>query len=320
MPELPEVETTKTSLTPLLGKTVHKVQVYQPKLRWQMPDDLASLQGYRLDKVARHAKYLLLTFCKGTDGKDNDCKELIIHLGMSGSLQQHKHNHNDNHSYNTGYEKQKHDHLIMEFVDDLQQNKQQDKRQDNQQDNQQHNQQMISLHYHDPRRFGAVLWKEDDNHYGDRLLNHLGVEPLTDEFSADYLYQYIHTAQKKPISKAIKSVIMEQKVVVGVGNIYATESLFMSNIHPATPANLVSKQQIATLVKHIKSILEIAIEKGGSSLKDFSTGDGQTGYFQQTLLAYGNDGKPCPNCATTLQTQKINGRASVFCEKCQDTL
>ncbi len=267
MPELPEVETTKASLTPLLGKTVKKVQVYQPKLRWQMPDDLASLQGYRLDKVTRRAKYLLLTF-----SKDTDSKELIIHLGMSGSLQQHKHkyehNQNDNHSHNTGYEKQKHDHLIMEFVDDVQQNKQQD--------NQQDNQQMISLHYHDPRRFGAVLWKEDDNHYGERLLNHLGVEPLTDAFSSDYLYQYIHTAQKKPISKAIKSVIMEQKVVVGVGNIYATESLFMSKIHPATPANLVSKQQIATLVEHIKSILEIAIEKGGSSLKDFSTGDGQT--------------------------------------------
>ncbi len=280
MPELPEVETTKKSLEPLLKQTVAKVDVYQPKLRWQIPNDLNSLVGYRLAKIKRRAKYLILTFSKDKQ----EPKKLIIHLGMSGSLQQYPQTSN----------KRKHDHLIIHFAETGTQ-----------------------LHYHDPRRFGMVLWKDDDNNYGQRLLDHLGVEPLTDEFSADYLYNYIHTKQKKPISKAIKSVIMEQKIVVGVGNIYATESLFMSGIHPQTSANLIPKSQIELLVKHIKEILVISIKKGGSSLKDFSTGDGKTGYFQQTLLVYGKAGKPCPHCQTILQNEKINGRASVFCPQCQ---
>ncbi len=280
MPELPEVETTKKSLEPLLGQTVAKVNVYQPKLRWQVPNDLDSLVGYRLEKVERRAKYLIITFTKDKQKP----KELIIHLGMSGSLQQ----------YPQASKKRKHDHLIIYFTETGTQ-----------------------LHYQDPRRFGMVLWKDDDNNYGQRLLDHLGVEPLTKEFSADYLYHYIHHQQKKPISKAIKSVIMEQKIVVGVGNIYATESLFMSGIHPETCANLISKHKIELLVKHIKKILTISIKKGGSSLKDFSTGEGKTGYFQQTLLVYGKAGKPCPQCETILQTTKINGRASVFCPQCQ---
>ncbi len=280
MPELPEVETTKKSLTPLLAQQISGVKVYQPKLRWQMPNDLDSLVGYQLTDIQRRAKYLILTFT----ATNQPAKELIIHLGMSGSLQQ----------YPQASEKRKHDHLIIQFATTATQ-----------------------LHYHDPRRFGAVLWADDDNEYRKRLLEHLGVEPLTENFSADYLYHYIHTQAKKPISRAIKSVIMEQKIVVGVGNIYATESLFMSGIHPATPADLVSKKQLTTLVAHIKSILATAIEKGGSSLKDFSTGEGKTGYFQQTLLVYGKENKPCPHCQTPLENQKINGRASVFCSQCQ---
>lgn len=282
MPELPEVETTKKSLEPLLGQTVAKVDVYQPKLRWQMPNDLNSLVGYHLAKIKRRAKYLIFTFSNDDNLLKN--KKLIIHLGMSGSLQQ----------YPQASNKRKHDHLIIHFAETGTQ-----------------------LHYHDPRRFGMVLWKDDDNNYGQRLLDHLGVEPLTEEFSADYLYHYIHHQQKKPITKAIKSVIMEQKIVVGVGNIYATESLFMSGIHPQTSANLIAKTQIEDLVQHIKEILAVSIKKGGSSLKDFTTGEGKTGYFQQTLLVYGKAGEPCPQCQTILQTAKINGRASVFCPQCQ---
>lgn len=288
MPELPEVETTKHSLKPLLGQTVAAVQVFQPKLRWSVPDDLAKLQGYQLTQVQRRAKYLILTFSK----KDDKPLKLLAHLGMSGSLQQHV----------TSSEPRKHDHIIINFTSP--EGKQ------------------TALHYHDPRRFGAVLWHHD---YQDKLLDHLGVEPLSDEFHADYLYQTIqktnstlsNTKKPRPITKPIKAVIMEQQVVVGVGNIYASESLFLTQIHPLTPANELSFEQIAQLTKQIKVILQRAIELGGSTLRDFTVASGQTGYFQQTLNVYGNQGKPCPTCGTTLENIKITGRASVFCPSCQ---
>lgn len=304
MPELPEVETTKTSLTPLLGQKVSNVQVFQPKLRWSMPDNLADLIDYTLDSVERRAKYLILNFIPLADDtvsssvqpRNLQPRQLLVHLGMSGSLQQHSH----------ASDKRKHDHLVMSFIgaDDTQ----------------------TQLHYYDPRRFGSILWLED---YGDKLLNHLGPEPLSDDFTADYLYYLIQRSEqsiqtqssksikKQPIKRAIKSVIMEQQAVVGVGNIYATESLYLSSIHPATPANKVSYDQIVILVAHIKTILQKAIKLGGSTLRDFTVADGQTGYFQQTLNVYGRQGETCPHCDSVLENIKLNGRASVYCPVCQ---
>ena len=310
MPELPEVETTKTSLTPLLGQQVVDVKVFQPKLRWSMPDNLSELVDYTLDSVERRAKYLILNFIPLTSVNTNASiqpnslapRQLLIHLGMSGSLQQH--------SYGT--DKRKHDHLVVTFSGA---------------DNSQ-----TQLHYYDPRRFGSVLWFKD---YGNKLLDHLGPEPLSADFTADYLYHLIQrsdnpnqtldnniankTNSKQPIKRAIKSVIMEQQVVVGVGNIYATESLYLSGIHPATPANEVSHEQIVILVEHIKAILRKAITLGGSTLRDFTVASGQTGYFQQTLNVYGRQGETCPHCDTLLENIKLNGRASVFCPNCQPT-
>lgn len=308
MPELPEVETTKTSLTPLLGQQVVDVKVFQPKLRWSMPDDLNQLVDYTLDSVERRAKYLILNFIPLTAVNTNASiqqnslapRQLLIHLGMSGSLQQHSH----------GTDKRKHDHLVVTFSGD---------------DNSQ-----TQLHYYDPRRFGSVLWFKD---YGSKLLDHLGPEPLSADFTADYLYHLIQRSDnpnqtsnnnmadkansKQPIKRAIKSVIMEQQVVVGVGNIYATESLYLSGIHPATPANKVSYKQIVILVEHIKAILKKAITLGGSTLRDFTVASGQTGYFQQTLNVYGRQGETCPHCDTLLENIKLNGRASIFCPNCQ---
>ena len=310
MPELPEVETTKTSLTPLLGQQVVDVKVFQPKLRWSMPDDLNQLVDYTLNSVERRAKYLILNFIPLTSVNTNASiqpnslapRQLLIHLGMSGSLQQH--------SYGT--DKRKHDHLVVTFSGA---------------DNSQ-----TQLHYYDPRRFGSVLWFKD---YGHKLLDHLGPEPLSADFTADYLYHLIQRSDnpnqtldnniadkansKQPIKRAIKSVIMEQQVVVGVGNIYATESLYLSGIHPATPANEVSHEQIVILVEHIKAILKKAITLGGSTLRDFAVASGQTGYFQQTLNVYGRQGETCPHCDTLLENIKLNGRASVFCPNCQPT-
>lgn len=303
MPELPEVETTKTSLTPLLGQKVTNVEVFQPKLRWSMPDNLADLVDYILDSVERRAKYLILNFIPLTDSNTSSVqstalqpRQLLVHLGMSGSLQQHSH----------ASDKRKHDHLVISFIGS---------------DNTQ-----TQLHYYDPRRFGSILWLED---YGDKLLNHLGPEPLSAEFTADYLYHLIQRSsqftqnqqskslKKQPVKRAIKSVIMEQQVVVGVGNIYATESLYLSGIHPATPANQISYEQIVILVAHIKTILQKAIKLGGSTLRDFTVADGQTGYFQQTLNVYGRQGETCLHCNSVLENIKLNGRASVYCPLCQ---
>lgn len=265
MPELPEVETTKNSLAPLIGKTVSDVLVYQPKLREMMPCDLSCLLGKKLLEITRRAKYLLLRF------EDvHDC--LVIHLGMSGSLQQY-----------TNMDKRKHDHLIVDFGD-------------------------IRLHYHDPRRFGLVLWAGDCHRY----FKNLSVEPLSDDFDGEYLWSVCQKS-KKPI----KSLIMNQAVVVGVGNIYATESLFLSNILPMRASYTLTLADCQRLVGHIKAILHKAIAQGGSTLKDFAVGAGQTGYFAQTLYAYGQKGKPCVYCHLPLENIVIDGRASVFCGSCQ---
>ena len=307
MPELPEVETTKASLKPLIGQKTTNIEVFQPKLRWPMPADLPDLVGYSLHSIRRRAKYLILEFVATKaalqsieNTNDKPCipqKQLIIHLGMSGSLQQ----------YPIGAEKRKHDHLVMTFMAT--------------------DGQCVQLHYHDPRRFGAVLWYEE---YKGKLLNHLGPEPLSNQFTADYLYHLIQRttdsvtqdkkSKKRPIVRPIKSIIMEQQVVVGVGNIYATESLYLSGIHPATPANQIPYTQIQVLVEHIKAILQKAIDLGGSTLRDFTVASGQTGYFQQTLNVYGRQGEACPHCATTLDNIKLNGRASVYCPSCQPSI
>lgn len=300
MPELPEVETTKSSLAPLLGKTVSKVEIYQPKLRWPMPNDLTSLSGYQFTDVTRRAKYLILEFRHNNIelAESAAVKRLIIHLGMSGSLQQ----------LPALSEKRKHDHLIINFTDN------------NLNDASNNDGLSTALHYHDPRRFGAVLWHEE---YKDKLLRHLGIEPLDDGFDGDYLYRLIQRldaadlGKKRPIMRAIKSVIMDQQVVVGVGNIYATESLHLAGIHPATPAHLLTVSQLEVLVSLIKTILAKSIVQGGSSLRDFTVANGQTGYFQQTLHAYGRQGEPCLQCGQILENIKVNGRASVFCPNCQ---
>lgn len=299
MPELPEVETTKTSLNPLLGQTVQEVTVFQPKLRWPMPSNLADLVDYQLDSVERRAKYLILNFISIDSELAEASKRLIIHLGMSGSLQQ----------YPLTTEARKHDHLIIKFTAA--------------------SGMVAQLHYHDPRRFGAVLWHDE---YGDKLLNHLGPEPLSEDFDSQYLFDLIQRQPqvstttpsseiakktKRAITRAIKSVIMDQAVVVGVGNIYATEALYLAGIHPATPAANLTKTQLDELVKHIKIILAKSIKLGGSTLRDFTVASGQTGYFQQTLHVYGRQGETCNHCGEVLENIKLNARASVFCPQCQ---
>jgi len=166
------------------------------------------------------------------------------------------------------------------------------------------------LRYHDPRRFGALLWVApgaDSEH-----LTHLGPEPLSDAFDAAYLFQ-----RSRGKSQAIKTFIMDGKVVVGVGNIYANESLFKAGIRPQTAAGKISKQRYERLVSEIKTVLAAAIEQGGTTLRDFVGGDGKPGYFAQQLFVYGRGGQPCKFCNTTLKEIRQGQRATVYCPSCQ---
>ena len=266
MPELPEVETTKTSLLPLLEQRVKRVEVRQSSLRWPIPENIEKLVGQKLLNLTRRSKYILAEFEHDT---------MLWHLGMSGSFR----------LCDGNEELRKHDHLIIQFDD-------------------------IELRYHDPRRFGCILWLDAQSQ--SKLIDTLGPEPLSENFNAKYLFEKL-----KNKNVGTKVAIMDNHVVVGVGNIYATESLFNLGIHPAQPASTLSFEQIENLVLEIKRILKQAIDLGGSTLRDYTNAMGENGYFQQTLLAYGRAGEMCVNCETTLENIKLGQRASVFCPECQ---
>jgi len=167
-----------------------------------------------------------------------------------------------------------------------------------------------ALRLTDPRRFGSVLWQPEGEHH--ELLYKLGPEPLSEEFNAAYLH-----ACCKGRKAAIKQLIMDSKVVVGVGNIYATEALFSAAIDPRRAAGNISAERLEVFVKEIKKVLSVAIEQGGTTLKDFVGSDGKPGYFQQKLNAYGRKGEPCVNCLSPLTEVRLGQRSTVFCKQCQ---
>jgi len=272
MPELPEVETTRRGIEPFAqGQTIEQVIIRQAKLRWSVDKALnKKLKGQEIKGVTRRAKYLLL---------QTDVGDLMIHLGMSGSLrivgkQQAK------------KQLQKHDHVDICLS----------------------NEQIIR--FNDPRRFGSIILNKQGNEHS--LLEKLGPEPLTEQFNAEYLY-----SKAKSRKVAIKAFIMNNHIVVGVGNIYAQESLFLSGIHPNRAACKVSKKRMEKLVSNIKRVLADAIKAGGTTLKDFSGADGKPGYFQQTLNVYGRSGEPCLECKTELKQVTIGQRTTVYCSQCQ---
>ncbi|CAE6881771.1 8-dihydro-8-oxoguanine (8-oxoG). Has AP (apurinic apyrimidinic) lyase activity and introduces nicks in the DNA strand. Cleaves the DNA backbone by beta-delta elimination to generate a single-strand break at the site of the removed base with both 3'- and 5'-phosphates [Vibrio sp. B1REV9] len=207
---------------------------------------------------------------------ETDKGTAIVHLGMSGSLR----------VLDADFPAAKHDHVDLKLTNGK------------------------VLRYNDPRRFGAWLWCALNESHA--VLEHMGPEPLTEEFNADYVAE---RAKGKRV--AIKQFIMDNKVVVGVGNIYANESLFKSRIHPTRPAGKLSIKEWQLLVENIKATLEIAIQQGGTTLKDFAQADGKPGYFAQELQVYGKAGEPCPECGEALQEQKIGQRNTFFCGSCQ---
>ena len=202
---------------------------------------------------------------------------LILHLGMSGSLRILPHD----------TPPEKHDHFDLVF----------------------NNGQLLRLR--DPRRFGSVLWHESDMSEHPLLAN-LGPEPLEREFGADYLYRATRSR-----NAAIKLALMDNHIVVGVGNIYANESLFRAGIRPQLAAHKLTLPRSALLVRTVRQVLREAIRQGGSSLRDFVHSDGSSGYFQQHYFVYGRTGEPCRRCGTPIKRIIQGQRASFYCPHCQ---
>ncbi|NUO78355.1 MAG: bifunctional DNA-formamidopyrimidine glycosylase/DNA-(apurinic or apyrimidinic site) lyase [Lysobacter sp.] len=166
------------------------------------------------------------------------------------------------------------------------------------------------LRFNDPRRFGCLLWQRPGETH--ELLSELGPEPLSDDFDGDYLFD-LSRGRKAPV----KTFLMDQRVVVGVGNIYVAEALFAAGVSPLRAAGKVSRERYGELAGAIKTILGYAIQRGGTTLRDFISPDGAPGYFEQELAAYGRGGEPCPRCGRALKQASVGQRATVWCGHCQ---
>jgi len=274
MPELPEIETIKRGIISLETQTILKVVVRNPKLRYAVDSDLdLILKNVKIDRISRRAKYLIFDVSAKHNAQHG---HLIIHLGMSGSLTL-----TDNYT-----PLKKHDHVDIIFGSGN------------------------VLRYNDPRRFGCIIYTK--NLENSALLQHLGPEPLTDEFKAKYLFDKLSNKLS-----SIKQLIMDNTIVVGVGNIYACEALFLAKISPLRPGKSISKRETESLVKCIKQVLEQAIELGGSSISDYKHADGSLGYFQNIHNVYGRSGKPCKLCNETILEKRLGQRNSFYCINCQ---
>jgi formamidopyrimidine-DNA glycosylase len=206
-----------------------------------------------------------------------DSGTALLHLGMSGSLR----------VINKNVPATKHDHIDIVLVSGK------------------------AIRFNDPRRFGSLLWSDKDP-LKHKLLSALGPEPLTNEFDGYYLYK-----KSKGRRVSIKQLIMNNNIVVGVGNIYASESLFRAGIHPARQAGRVSKKRYVRLALEIKRVLSEAIEMGGTTLRDFHGSDGKPGYFRIKLKVYGRAGEHCDNCGSAIKYIAQGQRATYYCGSCQ---
>jgi formamidopyrimidine-DNA glycosylase len=206
-----------------------------------------------------------------------DSGTVLLHLGMSGNLR----------VLPSTTPPKKHDHVDIELGNGH------------------------CLRLNDPRRFGAVLWTEDpaEQH---PLLRHLGPEPLGDEFTANYLHEMAGERRT-----TIKSFLMDNRVVVGVGNIYANEALFIAGIHPLRMASRVAHGRYSRLVDAVQAVLSEAINRGGTTLRDFKSSEGKPGYFQQYLQVYGRSGQPCLSCGKPVRLIRVGQRATYYCAACQ---
>lgn len=279
MPELPEVETICQSLQGIIGKKIVNVIKNRNDLRFILPNFKKIEGDCHVKAVSRQAKVIRIFF--------SNEQILLIGLGMTGRLiLQKKNSEMNENSHEVKYSK--HNHVIFEFDDG------------------------DRLIYNDIRRFGFMEICHRNVLNESKSLAKIGIEPLSQEFTGAWLF-----AKCQKSSKPIKNFLMTNEIIVGVGNIYASESLFESHILPTRIAKTLSQKECERLAVAIKNVLQCAIASGGSSLKDYANADGQTGYFQHSFKVYGRDGEKCNSCGDVLQKIKQLGRSSFFCKFCQ---
>ena len=286
MPELPEVEIVKQSLSKKIEqKRIKKVIIKNRNLRFKIPLKFEKLlEQKKIKKVTRFSKYLILNF--------NDNSFCLIHLGMSGTIHlinKHIINKFTNTSfYNSPELPKKHNHVEIQFDD-------------------------MSVIYNDPRRFGFFRFIDNPKELKKRF-NHLGPEPFFLSFNLKYLLNFFINKKKD-----IKSFLLDQKFVSGIGNIYASEILFLCKINPKTYAMKLSKNDCKKIIYYSKSVLKKAIEKGGSSIRDFKNTEGKNGSFQKEFKVYQRENQGCSrkNCHGKIKKIFISNRSTFFCNICQ---
>ncbi|HWC63907.1 MAG TPA: bifunctional DNA-formamidopyrimidine glycosylase/DNA-(apurinic or apyrimidinic site) lyase [Rhizomicrobium sp.] len=299
MPELPEVETVRLGLAPALeGHTITEALVRRGDLRVPFPPRFAErLTGRKVARLSRRAKYLLAELDHG--------ETLVIHLGMSGRISVYAEGKNrqlGNYVYQAappGAGHGKHDHVVLE------------------------SDAPARIVFNDHRRFGLMTLIPTRTVDSDKLFKDVGIEPLSEKFNAAYLVKAL-SGKKTPI----KSALLDQRVVAGLGNIYVCEALFRAHISPKRLAGSVRNDQIPVLVRAIKKVLNDAIAAGGSTLRDHAQATGDPGNFQHHFLVYGREGLPCKNAASSSEGHKKScsgkvkrilqsGRSTFYCPACQ---
>lgn len=282
MPELPEVETVRAGLAPVMERqTIANAQVNRPDLRWPLPENMAErLTGREVLRLSRRSKYILADLSGG--------ETLLVHLGMSGRmvvsgdvLGRFAHQHPA---------PEKHDHIVLDMSNGAR------------------------ITFNDPRRFGMMDLLPTDGAETHKLLASLGPEPLGNGFDEPYLIGALR-ARNTPV----KSALLDQKIVAGLGNIYVCEALFRASVSPRRKSGRISEPRIAALVPAIRQVLTDAIAAGGSSLRDFRQADGELGYFQHQFDVYGREGAPCKRsgCGGTVIRITQSGRSTFMCPHCQ---
>ena len=292
MPELPEVETVRRGLAPILvGNTFARVEQRRPDLRFPLPKRFgARLEGRTVEALDRRAKYLLARL--------DDGETLIMHLGMTGRFAIDKANGvaAPGRFAHKPAQTPKHEHVVFHLQDGS------------------------AVRYSDVRRFGIMDLVCSDALDSHALFKALGVEPLSDALTSEWLARKL-----KGKATSIKAALLDQRLIVGIGNIYACEALHRARISPTKLAGTLTTKtgkptkKTDTLVAGIKAVLESAIKAGGSSLRDYRHTDGRLGRFQHRFKVYGRDGKPCPRAGCDGSVRRIvqSGRSTFFCSTCQ---
>ncbi len=282
MPELPEVETVRRGLLPVMeGQRIDRAEVNRPDLRWPLPLGMADrLTGKTVLALRRRSKYILADLSSG--------ESLLIHLGMSGRMLISGQMLGEFH--HTHPAPQKHDHVVLHMANG------------------------VRVTFNDARRFGAMDLLPTATAEDHPLLAPIGPEPLGNTFDEPYLISKL-----KNRNTPIKSALLDQHLVAGLGNIYVCETLFRARIDPTTKAGALAKSRVASLVPIIRQVLSDAITAGGSSLRDYRQADGELGYFQHSFQVYGREGQPCqsPGCSTPIARIVQSGRSSFYCPTCQ---